>query len=66
MRFCQLKFDDKLSAKCNYALFDAADQLERAVPALNNAANEFDADLGGLCDSHFQGQPVLTEISYSV
>ena len=42
---CLYAHGDKLSAKCEYALYDAAVQLERAVAALSYVANECDADL---------------------
>jgi hypothetical protein len=42
---CLYAFGDKLSPKCEYALYDAAAQLERAVAALSYVANECDADL---------------------
>ncbi|HAY38731.1 MAG TPA: hypothetical protein DCY53_04925, partial [Desulfobacteraceae bacterium] len=42
---CLYAHEDKLSAKCEYALYDAAVQLERAVAALSYVANECDADL---------------------
>ncbi len=42
---------DKLSTKCEYALYDAAAQLERAVAALTYVANECDADLEKFCAS---------------
>ena len=41
---CLYAYGDKLSAKCEYALYDAAAQLERAVAALSYVANECDED----------------------
>ena len=46
---CLYAHSDKLFAKCEYALYDAAVQLERAVAALGYAANECDADLDKYC-----------------
>ena len=41
---CLYAHGDKLSGQCEYALYDAAVQLERAVAALSYLANECDAD----------------------
>lgn len=46
---CLYAHEDKLSGKCEYALFDAASQLERAVSALSYVANECGDDLETLC-----------------
>jgi hypothetical protein len=48
---CLYAHEDKLSGKCEYALYDAAVQLERAVAALSYVANECDADLEKYCGS---------------
>ena len=48
---CLYSRADKLSGKCEYALYDAAVQLERAVAALAYVANECADDL----DKHCQG-----------
>ena len=53
---CLYAHGDKLSAKCEYALYDAAVQLERAVAALSYVANECDADLEKLCSSVQAGE----------
>jgi hypothetical protein len=45
--------EDKLSGQCEYALFDAAAQLERAVAALAYLVNECGDDL----DKHCSGVP---------
>jgi hypothetical protein len=42
---CLYAHEDKLSAKCEYSLYDAAVQLERAVAALSYVANECNVDL---------------------
>ncbi len=48
---CLYAHMDKLTTKCEYALYDAAAQLERAVAALTYVANECDADLEKFCES---------------
>ena len=46
---CLYAHSDKLSGKCEYALYDAAVQLERFVAALSYLANECDEDLDKFC-----------------
>ena len=46
---CLFAYQDKLSSKCEYALYDAAVQLERAVAALTYVVNECDEDLEKFC-----------------
>jgi hypothetical protein len=46
---CLYAHQDKLSGKCEYALYDAAVRLERAVAALSYVANECEADLAANC-----------------
>jgi hypothetical protein len=46
---CLYARGDKLSGKCEYALYDAAAQLERAVAALTYVASECEDDLDELC-----------------
>jgi len=46
---CLYAHEDKLSGKCEYALFDAAAQLERAISALSYVANECGDDLEKYC-----------------
>ncbi len=58
---CLYAHGDKLSAKCEYALYDAAVQLERAVAALSYVANECDADLEKNCGSIEPGEGRLLE-----
>jgi hypothetical protein len=58
---CLFAHGDKLSAKCEYALYDAAVQLERAVAALSYVANECDADLEKYCSSIAPGEGRLLE-----
>ncbi len=53
---CLFAHEDKLSGKCEYALFDAAAQLERAVAALSYVANECANDLNLLCQDVRAGE----------
>ena len=46
---CLYAHEDKLSAKCEFALFDAAVLLDRAVSALAYAAYECEDDLDKYC-----------------
>lgn len=46
---CLYAHGDKLSGQCEYALYDAAVQLERAVAALSYMANECGEDLSTYC-----------------
>ena len=46
---CLYAHADKLSGQCEYALFDAAAQLERAVAALAYLVNECGDDLDNYC-----------------
>jgi hypothetical protein len=46
---CLYAFSDKLSGQCEYALYDAAAQLERALTALTYVANECRDDLQKFC-----------------
>lgn len=57
---CLYAYSDKLSGQCEYALYDASVQLERAVNALAYVANECDADLEKFCanDTGPDGDPV--------
>jgi len=53
---CLYAYGDKLSPKCEYALYDAATQLERAVAALSYVANECDEDLDKHCSAVAPGE----------
>ncbi len=53
---CLYAHEDKISTRCDYALYDAAVQLERAVSALAYVANECDEDLDKFCSSVAVGQ----------
>jgi Cysteine rich repeat len=46
---CLFAYEDKLSNRCEYALYDAAAQLERAIAALTYLANECKDDLKTYC-----------------
>jgi len=58
---CLYSRNDKLSGKCEYALFDAAIQLERAVAALSYVVNECADDLDELCADVPAGEGRLLE-----
>lgn len=58
---CLYAHGDKLSGRCEYALYDAAAQLERAVAALTYVANECDADIDKHCASVELGEGRLAE-----
>ena len=53
---CLYAHGDKLSTRCEYALYDAAAQLERAVAALTYLANECREDLKKFCSDVKPGQ----------
>ena len=53
---CLYAHSDRLSGQCEYALYDAAAQLERAVAALTYVANECDDDLRRHCSSVAVGE----------
>ena len=46
---CLYAHSDKLTGQCEYALYDAAVQLERFVATLSYIANECDADMEKFC-----------------
>lgn len=58
---CLYAYGDKLSGKCEYALYDAASQLERFVGALSYVANECKGDLVELCGEVVAGEGRLLE-----
>ena len=53
---CLYAHSDKLSGQCEYALYDAAVQLERFVAALAYLANECDEDLDKFCSGVEMGE----------
>ena len=58
---CLFAHGDKLSGRCEYALYDAAAQLERFVSALSYVVNECKDDLVKLCDGVVAGEGRLLE-----
>ena len=58
---CLFAYQDKLSGKCEYALYDAAVQLERAVAALGYVVNECADDLDKHCSAVEAGDGRLLE-----
>jgi Cysteine rich repeat len=46
---CLYAYEDKLSGRCEYALYDASAQLEHAIAALTYVAKECEAELGKHC-----------------
>lgn len=46
---CLYAHEDKLSGQCQYALYDAAVRLERAINAITYVANECRADIESTC-----------------
>jgi hypothetical protein len=46
---CIYAYEDQLSGRCEYALYDAAAQLEHAVAAFSYAASECDDDVEKYC-----------------
>ena len=53
---CLYAHGDKLSGKCEYALYDAAARLERAVAAMTYLAGECQKDLEAYCGDVQAGQ----------
>ena len=58
---CLYSHGDKLSGRCEYALYDASAQLERFVAALSYVVNECKDDLVELCGSVVAGEGRLAE-----
>ncbi len=58
---CLYARSDKLSGKCEYALYDAAAQLERVAAALSYVVNECADDLDQFCQSVAAGEGRLLE-----
>ena len=55
MLSCLYSYQDKLSPRCEYALFDAAAQLERVVAAMAYVSSECDTDMQAHCTAVKQG-----------
>lgn len=58
---CLYAYSDKLSAQCEYALYDAAAQLERALTALTYVANECRTELKTYCSETKPGEGRLLQ-----
>lgn len=58
---CLYAHKDKLSGRCEYALYDAAVQLERAIAALTFVASECDEDLRERCAGVEVGEGRIVE-----
>jgi hypothetical protein len=58
---CLFAYEDKLSNRCEYALYDAAAQLERAIAALTFLANECKDDLKTYCSNIKPGEGRLID-----
>ncbi|HXX34797.1 MAG TPA: cysteine rich repeat-containing protein [Thermodesulfobacteriota bacterium] len=58
---CLYAYEDKLSTRCEYALYDAVDQLDRAVTALSYLANECRDDLKKYCSDVKPGEGRLLD-----
>ena len=58
---CLYAYEDKLSGRCEYALYDAAAQLERAVAALSYVVNECSSDLKQYCSGVAAGEGRLLQ-----
>ena len=61
MLACLYAYQDKLSGKCEYALYDASARLERAVAALTYVVKECEADLAANCAGVKAGEGRLLE-----
>ncbi len=58
---CLYAHEDKLSGQCEYALYDAAVQLERVINAVAYAANECREELTKYCADIQRGQGRLLQ-----
>ena len=58
---CLYAYEDKLSSRCEYALYDASAQLEHAVATLTYVANECADDLKKHCAAVEAGGGRLAE-----
>ncbi len=58
---CLYAYGDKLSGRCEYALYDASVQLERVVNALSYVANECRDDLKAYCSNVRPGEGRLLD-----
>ena len=58
---CFYAYSDKLSNRCEYALYDAASQLQQAVTAINYLASECRDDLKTFCSDVKPGEGRLID-----
>ena len=58
---CLYAYNNKLSTRCEYALYDAATQLEHALNALSYVANECRDDLKKYCSDVKPGEGRLID-----
>ncbi len=58
---CLYAHNDRISGRCEYALYDAAAQLERFVAALSYVVNECEDDLQKYCAAVRAGEGRLAE-----
>jgi len=58
---CFYAHEDKLSGQCQYALYDASAQLERAVSALNYVAGQCEDDILAHCPNVQLGEGRIIE-----
>ena len=58
---CFYAHEDKLSGQCQFALYDASAQLERAVSALNYVAGECEEDIMAHCAEVQLGEGRIVE-----
>lgn len=58
---CLYAHNDKISGKCDYALYDAAVQLERAIATLTYVASECRNDIEKYCGSVRAGKGRIAE-----
>ena len=61
MLACFYAHEDKLSGQCQYALYDAAARLERAISDLNYVATQCENDIDTLCGDVEMGEGRILE-----
>ncbi len=61
MLACFYAHEDKLSGQCQFALYDATAQLERAVSAINYLASQCANDIDTLCAGVAAGEGQILE-----
>jgi hypothetical protein len=58
---CLYAHEDQLSGQCEYALYDAAVRLDRAISALNYVAGQCRGDIQSLCAEVQAGEGRIVE-----